>query len=71
VVNLIKYAQDLKNKGKIEMALKEMEKTLDNPDLKRDLEQSVVRELENKKYQYKSELLKWDSIANELLEKNN
>lgn len=38
VVNLIKYAQDLKNKGKIEMALKEMEKTLDNPELKRDLE---------------------------------
>ena len=60
VVNLIKYAQDLKNKGKIEVALREMERTLNNPDLCRDFEESVMRELENKKFEYKSELLKWD-----------
>ena len=60
VVNLIKYAQDLKNKGKVEVALREMERTLKNPDLCRDFEESVMRELENKKFEYKSELLKWD-----------
>ena len=60
VVNLIKYAQDLKNKGKIDQALKQMESTLSNPQLCRDFDESIKRELENKSLQYKSELLKWD-----------
>jgi hypothetical protein len=60
VVNLIKLAQDLKNKGKIDQALKQMENTLSNPQLCRDFDASIKRELENKSLEYKSELLKWD-----------
>ena len=33
-----------------------------------NFETSIKRELENKKYEYQSELLKWDVISAELLE---
>jgi hypothetical protein len=42
---LIKEAQDLKNKGRIEDALSEMESILKRPDLCIDFEDSVKREL--------------------------
>jgi len=70
VVNLIKDSQDLRNKGRIEEALREMEATLSSPELVAGFEESVRRELENKKLEYKAELLKWDQIAGELLEEN-
>jgi hypothetical protein len=70
VVNLIKEAQDLKNKGRIEEALSQLENTLKLPELCMDLEDSVKRELENKKLECKAELLKWDHIAVELLEQS-
>lgn len=60
IVNLIKEAQDLRNRGRIEDALKQMENTLQQPDLCGDFDASVRRELENKKLEYKAELLKWD-----------
>ena len=60
VVNIIKFAQDLKNKGRIDQALKQMENTLSNPQLCKDFDQSIQRELQNKSLEYKSELLKWD-----------
>lgn len=63
-------AQELKNKGKIERALEVMEETLNNPKLCQDFEESVQRELENKKYEYKGWLLQWDQISTELLRKN-
>jgi hypothetical protein len=44
-----------------------METTLQQPGAYADLDPSVRRELQNKQLQYKSELLKWDSIAQELL----
>lgn len=47
-----------------------MENVLQFPDLCADFEDSVKRELENKKFEYKSELLKWDQIASELLTLN-
>ena len=50
------------------MALKELENTLSNEDLSQNLEISIKQELENKRYEYKSQLLKWDSIAKELNE---
>lgn len=67
VVNLIKDSQDLRNKGRIEDALREIESSLKFHHLCADFEESVKRELENKKLEYKSELLKWDQIAAELL----
>ncbi len=70
VVNLIKYVQELKNKGRIEAAWKEMENTLNNKDFCKDFEDQIKLELENKKFEYMSELLKWDSIATELNYKN-
>jgi hypothetical protein len=70
VVNLVKAAQDLRNKGRIEEALKEMESTLASPDLCSHFEESVKRELATKKLEYRAELLKWDEIAVELLEQN-
>ena len=45
VVNIIKFAQDLKNKGRIDQALKQMENTLSNPQLCKDFDQSIQREL--------------------------
>ncbi len=45
------------------MALKELENTLSNEDLSQNFEISIKQELENKRYEYKSQLLKWDSIA--------
>jgi len=59
-VNLIKDSQDLRNKGRIEEALRELENTLSSPELSADFEPSVKKELENKKFEYKAELLKWD-----------
>ncbi len=50
------------------MALKELENTLSNEDLSQNFEISIKQELENKRYEYKSQLLKWDSIAKELNE---
>jgi hypothetical protein len=47
-----------------------MESTLSSPDLCAGFEESVKRELENKKLEYKAELLKWDQIAAELLQEN-
>ena len=44
-----------------------MENMLKFPELCVDFEDSVKRELENKKLEYKSELLKWDQIASELM----
>jgi len=70
VVNLIKDSQDLRNKGRIEEALREMESTLQSPHLCADFEEAVQRELGNKKLEYKAELLKWDQIASELLARN-
>ena len=52
----------------IKMALKELENTLSNEDLSQNFEISIKQELENKRYEYKSQLLKWDSIAKELNE---
>jgi hypothetical protein len=52
------------------MALEVMEETLNNPKLCQDFEESVQRELENKKYEYKGWLLQWDQISTELLRKN-
>jgi hypothetical protein len=69
-VNLIKYAQDLKNRGKIGEALRELENTLNSPQLCQDFEEAIKKELETKKLEYKSELLKWDQIASELLTAN-
>jgi hypothetical protein len=59
-VNLIKCAQDLKNKGKIEEALQELESALNSPQLCQEFGQAIRNELETKKLEYKSELLKWD-----------
>jgi hypothetical protein len=50
----------------IKMALKELESTLNNEELSLNFEVSIKQELENKRYEYKSQLLKWDSIAQEL-----
>ena len=50
------------------MALKELENTLSNEYLSQNFEISIKQELENKRYEYKSQLLKWDSIAKELNE---
>lgn len=47
-----------------------MENTLNDPSLSQDFEEAIKKELETKKLEYKSELLKWDQIASELLEKN-
>lgn len=47
-----------------------MEKTLRNPQLCRDFDESIKKELDNKKFEYMSELLKWDDIAHELLEES-
>jgi len=67
-VNLVKRAQELKNQGKIDKALKELEATLQHPQMRLNFETAIKRELENKKYEYQSELLKWDVISAELLE---
>ena len=65
-MNLIKEAQDLKNKGRIADALKQLEDSLKKPDLYMDLDESVKRELQNKMLGCKADLLKWDSIAQDL-----
>ena len=69
-MNLIKESQDLRNRGKIEAALKAMERTLEQPDFSNGLDPSVQRELHNKKLEFKTELLKWDQVATELLSQN-
>ena len=50
----------MRNKGRIEEALRELENTLSSPELSADFEVSVKKELENKRFEYKAELLKWD-----------
>jgi len=47
-----------------------MEKTLRNPQHCRDFDESIKKELDNKKFEYMSELLKWDDIAHELLDES-
>lgn len=47
-----------------------MEATLNNPQLCRDFDDSIKKELVNKKFEYMSELLQWDDIAHELLDES-
>jgi hypothetical protein len=64
----VKRAQELKNQGQSAKALLELETALQHPQMRLTFETAIKRELENKKYQYQSELLKWDAISTELLE---
>ena len=67
---MIKFARDLRNKGKIQEALKTINNTLSFANQSQDLEDMIQLELNNIKLEHKSELLQWDDIASELNEFN-
>lgn len=58
----------MRNQGKTNKALKELEVALKDPQMCQNFEAAIKRELESKKYEYKSELLKWDDIARDFLQ---
>lgn len=60
---LIKQAQMLRTRGKINEGLQVLEAVLQNEEINKMFEDQVRLELENKRYESYTELLKWENIS--------
>ena len=67
-VNLIKQVQNLRSQGSISKGLKVLEETLKSLNSQECFEEQVKVDLQNKRLESLSDLLKWDVIARESLQ---
>ena len=64
-VNLIKQVQGLRSRGSINKGLKVLEEALKSVEVQEVFEEQVKLDLQNKRLESLSDLLKWDVISRE------